>query len=92
MLQRLHEAGRLSDCWFTADEAFGQNPGLREWLAERRVLTLQMCITRNRTGCWTLRAIYRLGRRRLSFRKTKPRSVNMPTAIPMTAKVPPDSA
>jgi SRSO17 transposase len=36
MLQRLHEAGRLRG-WFTADEAFGQNPGLRDWLAENRV-------------------------------------------------------
>jgi SRSO17 transposase len=36
MLQRLHEAGRLRG-WFTADEAFGQNPGLRGWLAEHRV-------------------------------------------------------
>jgi SRSO17 transposase len=37
MLERVHDAGRLSDCWFTADEAFGQNLGLRDWLAERRV-------------------------------------------------------
>ena len=37
MLERVHDAGRLSGCWFTADEAFGQNPGLRDWLAERRV-------------------------------------------------------
>lgn len=37
MLQRLHDAGRLSEGWFTADEAFGQNPGLRGWLAENRV-------------------------------------------------------
>lgn len=37
MLERLHDAGRLSEGWFTADEAFGQNPGLRDWLAERRV-------------------------------------------------------
>ena len=37
MLERVHSTGRLSGCWFTADEAFGQNPGLRDWLAERRV-------------------------------------------------------
>jgi SRSO17 transposase len=37
MLERVHAAGRLSDCWFTADEAFGQNPGLRDWLAARQV-------------------------------------------------------
>ena len=36
MLQRLHEAGRLRG-WFTADEAFGQNPGLRDWLAAHGV-------------------------------------------------------
>lgn len=36
MLERLHTVGRLSG-WFTADEAFGQNPGLRGWLAEHRV-------------------------------------------------------
>jgi SRSO17 transposase len=37
MLERVHDAGRLSGCWFTADEAFGQNPGLRDWLADHRV-------------------------------------------------------
>jgi len=37
MLGRVHDTGRLSGCWFTADEAFGQNPGLRDWLAEHRV-------------------------------------------------------
>jgi SRSO17 transposase len=36
MLERLHDAGRLRG-WFTADEAFGQNPGLRDWLADHRV-------------------------------------------------------
>jgi SRSO17 transposase len=36
MLERVHDADRLRG-WFTADEAFGQNPGLRDWLAERRV-------------------------------------------------------
>ena len=36
MLERVHDAGRLTG-WFTADEAFGQNPGLRGWLADRRV-------------------------------------------------------
>ena len=36
MLERVHAAGRLSG-WFTADEAFGQNPGLRDWLADHRV-------------------------------------------------------
>ena len=29
-------AGRLPG-WFTADEAFGQNPGLRDWLADHQV-------------------------------------------------------
>jgi SRSO17 transposase len=37
MLERVHAAGRLSGCWFTADEAFGQNPGLRDWLAAHQV-------------------------------------------------------
>jgi hypothetical protein len=37
MLERVETAGRLRDCWFTADEAFGQNPGLRDWLAEHRM-------------------------------------------------------
>jgi SRSO17 transposase len=36
MLERVHDTGGLRG-WFTADEAFGQNPGLRDWLAERRV-------------------------------------------------------
>jgi SRSO17 transposase len=36
MLERVHDTGRLTG-WFTADEAFGQNPGLRGWLADRRV-------------------------------------------------------
>jgi SRSO17 transposase len=36
MLERVQAAGRLSG-WFTADEAFGQNPGLRDWLAAHRV-------------------------------------------------------
>jgi len=36
MLARVHDAGRLTG-WFTADEAFGQNPGLRDWLADHRV-------------------------------------------------------
>jgi SRSO17 transposase len=36
MLERVHDTGQLTG-WFTADEAFGQNPGLRGWLAERRV-------------------------------------------------------
>ena len=31
-----HAAGRLHG-WFTADEAFGQNPGLRDWLAAHQV-------------------------------------------------------
>lgn len=34
MLERVETAGRLRG-WFTADEAFGQNPGLRDWLADR---------------------------------------------------------
>jgi SRSO17 transposase len=36
MLERVEDAGRLSG-WFTADEAFGQNPGLRDWLAAHQV-------------------------------------------------------
>jgi SRSO17 transposase len=37
MLERVETAGRLGDCWFTGDEAFGQNPGLRDWLAAHAV-------------------------------------------------------
>ena len=37
MLERVETAGRLRNCWFTADEAFGQNPGLRDWLAAHQV-------------------------------------------------------
>jgi SRSO17 transposase len=36
MLERVEAAGRLRG-WFTADEAFGQNPGLRDWLADHRL-------------------------------------------------------
>lgn len=36
MLDRVHAAGRLHG-WFTADEAFGQNPGLRDWLGAHHV-------------------------------------------------------
>jgi SRSO17 transposase len=36
MLQRVEAAGALQG-WFTADEAFGQNPGLRDWLAGHAV-------------------------------------------------------
>jgi SRSO17 transposase len=36
MLERLRQAGRLRG-WFTADEAFGQNPGLRDWLAAHKL-------------------------------------------------------
>lgn len=36
MLQRALEAGVLFG-WFTADEAYGQNPGLRRWLEESDV-------------------------------------------------------
>jgi SRSO17 transposase len=36
MLERVEAAGRLQG-WFTADEAFGQNPGLRDWLADHQV-------------------------------------------------------
>src|SRR5690349_18846938 len=36
MLERVHDAGKLRG-WVTADEAFGQNPGLRDWLAEHHV-------------------------------------------------------
>lgn len=36
MLARAHEAGVLSG-WVTADEAYGQNRGFREWLATREV-------------------------------------------------------
>ena len=36
MLARAHAAGVLSG-WVTADEAYGQNPTFRAWLADRRV-------------------------------------------------------
>ena len=36
MLDRVHRAGVLTG-WVTADEAYGQNPTFRAWLAERRV-------------------------------------------------------
>ena len=36
MLERAHQAGVLAG-WVTADEAYGQNPTFRSWLAERRV-------------------------------------------------------
>jgi SRSO17 transposase len=36
MLERVEKAGRLHG-WFTADEAFGQNSGLRDWLATHQV-------------------------------------------------------
>ncbi|GAA1881169.1 hypothetical protein GCM10009836_73050 [Pseudonocardia ailaonensis] len=38
MLARAHKAGQLASAsWVTADEAYGQNPGFRDWLAEREV-------------------------------------------------------
>lgn len=38
MLARAHTAGVLtSDSWVTADEAYGQNPTFRAWLAEREI-------------------------------------------------------
>lgn len=36
MLARAHAAGVLTG-WVTADEAYGQNPTFRAWLAERQV-------------------------------------------------------
>ena len=36
MLERVQAADQLHG-WFTADEAFGQNPGLRSWLADHEV-------------------------------------------------------
>jgi len=36
MLARVHEAGQLSG-WVSADEAYGQNRGLRDWLAVHEV-------------------------------------------------------
>jgi SRSO17 transposase len=36
MLARLVEAGRCP-MWFTADEAYGDNPGLRTWLEQQRI-------------------------------------------------------
>ena len=36
MLQRLlTKHGRQALPWFTADEAYGDNPGLRDWLDEQ---------------------------------------------------------
>jgi SRSO17 transposase len=38
MLARAHTAGALTSAsWVTADEAYGQNPGFRDWLAEREI-------------------------------------------------------
>jgi SRSO17 transposase len=38
MLARAHEAGVLtSQSWVTADEAYGQNPTFRSWLADREI-------------------------------------------------------
>jgi SRSO17 transposase len=37
MLARAHAAGVLAGSWVTADEAYGQNPTFRTWLAERGV-------------------------------------------------------
>src|SRR3954453_21234154 len=39
MIERAVAAG-VPFAWFTADEAFGQNPGLRSWLVTARGLTL----------------------------------------------------
>jgi len=36
MIERAVEAG-VPFAWFTADEAFGQNPGLRQWLQEQDI-------------------------------------------------------
>ena len=37
MLERTHAAGVLAGCWVTADEAYGQNPTFRAWLAAHEV-------------------------------------------------------
>ena len=38
MLARAHTAGALTSAsWVTADEAYGQNPGFRDWLCEREI-------------------------------------------------------
>jgi SRSO17 transposase len=37
MLARAHAADRLAGSWVTADEAYGQNPIFRAWLADRWV-------------------------------------------------------
>lgn len=38
MLERLLTAhGRQAVTWFTADEAYGDNPGLRDWLDEQDI-------------------------------------------------------
>jgi SRSO17 transposase len=36
MLERAVEAG-VPFSWFTADEAYGQNPGLRSWLEDKKI-------------------------------------------------------
>jgi SRSO17 transposase len=37
MLERAHAAGALAGSWVTADEAYGQNPTFRTWLAAQQV-------------------------------------------------------
>lgn len=38
MLARAHAAGALTPTsWVSADEAYGQNPGFRDWLSEREI-------------------------------------------------------
>ena len=57
MVQRAMAAGAPFS-WFTADEAYGQNPGLRDWLEEQRIsyVVAVPCSQRCATAAGQLRA------------------------------------
>src|SRR5713226_6864021 len=57
MAERAVAAG-VPFSWFTADEAYGQNPGLREWLEENEIAYVMAvpCSQRCATAAGTMRA------------------------------------